>query len=533
MSLLEVHNLSLGFDAINAAGKVVSTKSIVKDVSFTVEKGQCVALVGESGAGKSLTVRSLMGLLPFACKIQSGTIHFNGQECAHNTEEDWMRIRGKDISMVFQDPLAGLNPLHHVGKQVEEVLELHTTLSKKERVEEVERLFTLVEIDRPRERMKTYPHQLSGGQRQRVMIALALANRPQLLIADEPTTSLDASVQYTILTLLESLTEKFGMSLLLISHDLKLVHRFADTIHVMQQGKIVETLNSDSQAQHEYTKTLMHGCGLSTPEENKAFFLKDHKKILDIKDLRVEFARPRLSLFTPRPPFVAVDNVSYSVSEGECLGIVGESGSGKSSLAFASLRLLESSGSIVFLGNALEHKNFKQMAPIRKDLQVVFQDPFTSLNPRMTIQDIIYEGLEVHEKFTKDELEKRLDATLNDVALPLHYKHRYPHELSGGERQRVAIARAIILKPKLIFLDEPTSSLDRALQFQIIDLMKELQNKQGISYVYISHDLNLVRLFCHNVLVLYQGKVQEQGKVEDVFTRPRSAYMKKLLEASF
>ncbi len=533
MSLLQVENLSLGFQRVDKKGKITGHKQIVNNISFNVEKGQCVALVGESGAGKSLTVRSLIGLLPFACEIMQGKIIFNGTDLSNYTEKNWMGIRGKDISMVFQDPLAGLNPLHHVGKQVEEVLELHTNLNKKERLLEVERLFDLVKLDRAKERMKAYPHQLSGGQRQRIMIAIALANTPKLLIADEPTTSLDVSVQYSILKLLEDLTSQFNMSLILISHDLKLVNNFADIMHVMQKGEIVESMLPNTKANKSYTKTLMYSSANTLEQENELYFEKEHKKILDVQKLRVEYPRPRKSLFKKSSPLVAVDNINFCLSQGECLGIVGESGSGKSSLAFASLRLLESKGKIEFLGMEIQDLNFKEMAPLRKHIQVVFQDPFTSLNPRLTIKELICEGLEVHEKLDKNTLNLRLEESLNDVSLPLHYKNRYPHELSGGERQRVAIARAIILKPKIIFLDEPTSSLDRALQFQIIDLLKTLQKKHNMAYVYISHDLNLVKLFCHNVLVMYNGKCQEKGKVKDVFANPKSDYMKKLIEASF
>ncbi len=532
MSLLEIKNLSLGFDLVDMEGKVTQQESIVKDISFSINKGECVALVGESGSGKSLTARSLMGLLPFACNIHKGDILFNGSNIVNYTEDQWMNVCGKDISMIFQDPLAGLNPLHHCGRQVEEVLELHTTLTKNQRLEEVRRLFGLVKLDDIDERMKAFPHQLSGGQRQRVMIAMALANTPQLLIADEPTTSLDVSVQYSILLLLKELREKFNMSLLLISHDLKLVNHFSDTINVMQQGRIVEKLSSLENPQHEYTKRLLYRDKGLEKRNFEEFINKEHETILNIEKLTVEYPRPRIKLFQKRAPLKAVDNVSYSVADGECLGIVGESGSGKSSLAFASLRLLKSSGKIVFLGKDIQGKAHKQMAPLRKNLQVVFQDPYTSLNPRMTIRDIICEGYRIHYPEEMHNFDKIVEEALEDVSLPINYKNRYPHELSGGERQRIAIARVLVLKPKLIFLDEPTSSLDRNLQFQVIDLLKELQQKHNIAYVYISHDLHLVRMFCHNVLVLYNGICQEQGSVEEVFENPKSPYMKTLIEAS-
>ncbi len=531
MSLLEIKNLYLGFDKVDKEGNVSQQPSIVQNLSLKIEKGECVALVGESGSGKSLTARSLMGLLPFGCNIHSGEIHFNDEITTNYKEDEWVQLRGKDISMVFQDPLAGLNPLHHVGKQVEEVLELHTSLNKVERIEEVKRLFELVKLDRVEERMKAYPHQLSGGQRQRVMIAMALANTPKLLIADEPTTALDVSVQYSILMLLKELREKFGMALLLISHDLKLVNHFSDSIHVMQKGEIVESMTSLSNPTHEYTKRLLHRDSDLETQNMEEFYARERKTVLDVKNLTVEYPRPRIKLFERRPPFKAVNRISYTVQDGECLGIVGESGSGKSSLAFASLRLIQSSGNIVFLGQDIQTKTHKQMAPLRKDIQVVFQDPYTSLNPRMTIKDIISEGYKIHNS-NLENLDEIVENALQDVSLPKNYIHRYPHELSGGERQRVAIARVLVLKPKLIFLDEPTSSLDRNLQFQVIDLLKELQRKHNISYVYISHDLHLVRMFCHSVLVLYNGVCQEQGRVDEVFARPKSKYMQRLIEAS-
>ncbi len=532
MSLLEIKNLNIGFDTVDAKGNVSKQAPIVKNVSLSIMKGECVALVGESGSGKSLTARSLMGLLPFAGSVHSGSIVWGGKEISHYTEDEWIQLRGKDISMVFQDPLAGLNPLHHCGKQVEEVLYLHTNLNKEERYKEVKRLFELVKLDNSEERMKAYPHQLSGGQRQRVMIAIALANTPRLLIADEPTTSLDVSVQYSILTLLKELREQFNMSLLLISHDLKLVNHFSDSIYVMQQGQIVESLASLDNPQHEYTKMLLHRDIDITCRDSKDFNAQEHKTILDVFRLNVEYARPRIKFFEKREPFKAVSNIDYVVRSGECLGIVGESGSGKSSLAFATLRLIKSSGTIAFLGNDLQNKSHKQMASIRKDIQVVFQDPYTSLNPRMTIKDIICEGYTIHNKKENVDLDAIVEEALEDVALPKEYKYRYPHELSGGERQRVAIARVLVLKPQLIFLDEPTSSLDRNLQFQVIDLLIDLQKKHNIAYVYISHDLHLVQMFCHSVLVLYKGACQEQGSVQEVFNNPKSPYMKRLIAAS-
>ncbi len=536
MALLEIKDLEIAFktNAIKTKNKqsIQKDKIITHKISFTIEKGQCCALVGESGAGKSLTARSLIGLLPHGCFVKSGYIKYDNDDISKFDEDDWSAIRGKNISMIFQDPLAGLNPLHHIGKQIEEVLELHTKMTKKEMEIEVLRLLELVKIQNPKDKLKCYPHQLSGGQRQRVMIAMALANRPDLLIADEPTTALDVTVQYSILKLLEDLRAQFNMALLLISHDLKLVKRFSDVIHVMQDGDIVETLKDNfDNPQHEYTKKL-----LFSDQESKFFHEKRvnsivENNILQVRGLQVEYDKPRTKLFQRKEKFIAVNQIDFDLHENECLGIVGESGSGKSSLAMAVLRLIESKGQIDFLNTNLQGKSFAEMATLRKNIQVVFQDPYASLSPRMTVANIILEGLKVHEPKSK-QFEEALDAALLDVGLPLKFKNRYPHELSGGERQRVAIARALILKPKLLILDEPTSSLDRNLQFQILDLLIDLQKKHGMSYIYISHDLSLVQLFCHRVLVMHSGLCMEQGNTQEVFANPQSAYTKLLVEAA-
>lgn len=535
--MLEVKNLSIAFKTQDAK-KIdfhdpKNYKQITYDVGFKINQGECCALVGESGSGKSLTARAMMGLLPYGGFLKSGIILFENKDFSQNTELEWQKIRGKDISMVFQDPLAGLNPLHHVGKQIEEVLKLHTNMTQKEMDEEVLRLFDLVKIDKAKERLKSYPHQLSGGQRQRIMIAMALANTPTLLIADEPTTSLDVTVQASILDLLQNLREEFKMSLLLISHDLKLVKRYSDEILVMQQGKLVESSRDGFQApQEEYTKKLLFCDDTVENFKNKVSIVNEDKIVLDIKNLSVSYDKARKSIFKKKEKFIAVDNISFSLHEGECLGIVGESGSGKSSLALAILRLIESKGDIVFLSQNLQGQTYNEMAKLRKNIQVVFQDPYSSLNPRLTIKALISEGLHVHQRKKDNDYTKEVEQALQEVGLPYDYIHRYPHELSGGERQRVAIARALILKPKFLILDEPTSSLDRNLQFQVLELLKDLQIKRNISYIYISHDLGLVRLFCNNVLVMYMGKCQEYGSIENVFNNPQSQYTKLLVSSA-
>jgi len=553
--LLEIQNLHIAFQHDNPETSTLpQMEDVVQNISLSVEKGQCVALVGESGAGKSLTARSLVGLLPLGCSIRKGKILFKGQDMSNFSEKEWTQLRGKKIGMVFQDPLAGLNPLHKVGKQVKEVLQIHTSLSAYAITKHVEELFDLVQIDNPKERMGAYPHQLSGGQRQRVMLAMAIANKPDLLIADEPTTALDASVQFAILELLQSLRTELGMGLILISHDLALVKKFSDIVHVMRNGTIVESSSSlFTKPQHEYTKMLLNTDPLkekyrslsherahvnlnieskSEGKQNNFSSPCQNAPILTVRNLHIEFQRVRTTLFSKPAPFIALDDVDFALHKGECLGIVGESGSGKSSLALAVLRLIESKGEIVLKNTALQKKNYNEMAPFRRNLQVVFQDPFSSLNPRMCVKEIIEEGLWVHEKEQSARFQQLVETVLSNVRLPKQYATRYPHELSGGERQRVAIARALVLHPEILILDEPTSSLDRSLQFQIIDLLKELQNTYGMSLIYISHDLSLIKIFCHTVLVLRRGKCMEQGPTQDIFENPRSEYFKELLSAS-
>ncbi len=535
MSLLDVQHLHVAFARADARANLEASspqayRTVVRDVSFSVEKGQCVALVGESGAGKTLTSRSIVRLLPGGARITQGRILFKGEEVASLPEKAVMALRGRKIGMVFQDPLAALNPLHHVGDQVAECLRAHEKLREEQVRSRVLDLFDLVRLDHAAERYRAYPHELSGGQRQRIMLALAVANKPDLLIADEPTTALDATVQQAILELLHDMRAELGMSLLLVSHDLGMVRRFADTVHVMRHGEIVESSSSlFADPRHEYTRALLHTGNRQWAEDVPRH---NDRPILEVRGLSVDFSRPKTRLFQrPQPPFTALDNVSFALHQGECLGIVGESGSGKSSLALAVLRLVASRGGIRFMDREIQNLTHAEMAPLRAGIQVVFQNPYLSLNPRMCVQDIVDEGLRVHAPQARDRPQRVLEA-LRDVGLSPAYASRFPHELSGGERQRVAIARALVLRPKILLLDEPTSSLDRALQFQIIELLRALQQRYGMSLIFISHDLTLVKGFCQRVLVLDKGKCVEQGPVREAFCQPGSAKLRELLKAS-
>ncbi len=528
MQLLNIQNLHISFAYANE-NQEISTHEVVHDVSFSLQEGECVALVGESGAGKTLTARSIINLLPQGACITSGKIIYQEKDLVKCSKKELNSIRGKDIGMVFQDPLAGLNPVQKIGKQIAEALQIHSRCDKNTVLKSTLELLDLVQIDRAKERLNSYPHQLSGGQRQRVMLAIAIANRPKLLIADEPTTSLDANIQRTILKLLYSLTQEFKMGLVLVSHDLGMVQHFADTVNVMQDGKIVESSKEIFiNPKHEYTQKL-----LSQEHSDYASELKPHSQsIMQVERLCVDYPRQRQSLFEKKSHFTALDSISFSLQKGECLGIVGESGSGKSSLALAILRLIKSQGKIVFSGTNFENFNHTQMAPFRKYIQVVFQDPYLSLNPRMNIMEIIGEGLLVHEELSEIELMKAIAKSLIEVGLSIDYINRFPHELSGGERQRVAIARALVLRPEILILDEPTSSLDRTLQFQIIDLLKTLQKNYEMSFIYISHDLSLVKGFCQKIIVLKDGQCLEKGFTREVFEKPKSEYVKTLLASS-
>ncbi len=526
MSLLNIKNLSVRF---SPSGRPVV--DAVQGVSFSVQPKETLALVGESGSGKSVTAFSILKLLPYPMASHpSGEIIFDNQNLLDLSDQQLRNIRGRRIGMIFQEPMTALNPLHTISKQIAETVRLHLGYSKKQALERVKELLELVEFTEGITRLDAYPHQLSGGQRQRVMIAMALACNPDLLIADEPTTALDVTIQAGIVKLLQKLQADLGMSMLLISHDLSMVKHLAHQVAVMHHGKIVEcgsTHDVFRAPKHEYTQRLIACEPTGSPEP----LAKNVSTQLEVSNLRVAFENKALFSFKKIPPKVAVNQVSLSLKQGETLGVVGESGSGKSTLAFAILRLVGSSGKVVFLGKELP-KSLKLMRSLRKDLQIIFQDPFSSLNPRFSILDVVCEGLKIHESnLPKDALQQRAEKALEQVGLQAELLSRYPHELSGGQRQRVAIARALVLNPKLVILDEPTSALDRSIQADILDLLRKLQKDLHLSYIFISHDLKVVRAMAHRMIVMHQGQIVEQGKSQEIFEKPQHAYTKTLLNA--
>lgn len=527
MSLLNVKNLSVRF---SPAGR--PHVDAVQGISFSIAPKETLALVGESGSGKSVTAFSILRLLPYPmANHPTGEILFNNKNLLTISDADIREIRGHKIGMIFQEPMTALNPLHTISKQIAETVRLHLGYSKRQALVRVKELLELVEFSEGIKRLDAYPHQLSGGQRQRVMIAMALACNPDLLIADEPTTALDVTIQASIVKLLQKLQADLGMSMLLISHDLGMVKHLAQQVAVMHQGKIVETGGAKhvfSSPNHPYTKRLIACEPAGFPEP-----LKQKSSIqLDVRDLRVRFQNQKLFSLKKFPPKIAVDNVSLFLKEGETLGVVGESGSGKSTLAFAILRLINSTGKIVFLNQELP-ATLKEMRHLRKDLQIIFQDPFSSLNPRFSIVEVVCEGLRVHEvNLDSALLYQRAQQALEQVGLNATFLERYPHELSGGQRQRVAIARALVLKPKLVILDEPTSALDRSIQADILNLLSRLQKKHQLSYIFITHDLKVVRVMAHRMLVMHQGKIVEQGNAHDIFEKPQHVYTKALLDAA-
>jgi microcin C transport system ATP-binding protein len=493
-----------------------------------------VALVGESGSGKSVSALSVLKLLPYpAASHPSGSIRFRGRELLSLSENDIRGIRGNDISIIFQEPMTSLNPLHTIEDQIVEIMQLHgnvgTTAARARTVE----LLTQVGIPDPQTRLKSYPHQLSGGQRQRVMIAMALANEPDLLIADEPTTALDVTVQAQILTLLAEIRARLGMSLLFITHDLGIVRRIADRVCVMNGGKIVEHGPVEqvfTAPKHPYTKALL----AAEPKPDPAPPRPDAPVVMSTDNLRVWFPIKRGFLRRTVGHIKAVDGVSLAVRQGETLGVVGESGSGKTTLGLALLRLISSNGPIVFLGNDIQGLRFKQMRPFRRDMQIVFQDPFGSLSPRMSVGDIVAEGLTVHQpQLSQEEREERVVKALNDVGLDPETRFRYPHEFSGGQRQRISIARAAVLEPNFVVLDEPTSALDMLLQAQMVDLLRELQRKRDLTYMFISHDLRVVASLASHLIVMRQGKVVEEGPAAELFKNPQTDYTRALFAAAF
>jgi len=527
-SLLEVRDLSVAFGT--GAREVLA----VDRVSFSIGKGEIVALVGESGSGKSVTALSVMKLLPYpSAHHPSGEVIFKGKELLHASEREIRAVRGDDITIVFQEPMTSLNPLHTIEKQIAEIIQLHNPMSNERARQRILDLLGRVGIPDPAGRLDSYPHQLSGGQRQRVMIAMALANEPDLLIADEPTTALDVTVQAQILKLLKEQQQRLGMSMLFITHDLGIVRKLADRVCVMQRGKIVEQGEVErvfTAPEHPYTKALL----AAEPKPDPAPPRPDAPEIVRADKIKVWFPIKRGVLRKTIGHIKAVDGVSVSVRKGETLGVVGESGSGKTTLGLALLRLISSDGPIVFLGQSIQGLQFKAMRPIRRDMQIVFQDPYGSLSPRMSVADIIAEGLEVHSpKLTREERDARVVTALTDVGLDPDTRHRYPHEFSGGQRQRIALARAVVLEPTFVVLDEPTSALDMLIQAQMVDLLRDLQKRRELTYMFISHDLRVVAALASRLLVLRNGKVVEEGAAADLFKAPKTAYTRALFAAAF
>ncbi|MBV8042193.1 microcin C ABC transporter ATP-binding protein YejF [Pluralibacter sp.] len=525
--LLAIDNLSIAFTAQG------QQRIVVRDLSLQVNAGETLALVGESGSGKSVSALSVLRLLPSPpVSYPGGDIHFHGQSLLQADERTLRGIRGNRIAMIFQEPMVSLNPLHNLEKQLYEVLSLHRGMRKEAARAEILDCLDRVGIRRARERLTDFPHQLSGGERQRVMIAMALLTRPELLIADEPTTALDVSVQAQILQLLGELKRELNMGLLFITHNLSIVRRLADNVAVMQDGRRVEQNSASAlfaNPQHPYTVKLLN----SEPSGDPVPLTDNSAPLLQVENLQVSFPVRRGILRRIVDNNLVVKNLSFTLRAGETLGLVGESGSGKSTTGLALLRLIASQGEMTFDGQPLQGRNRQQMLPLRHRIQVVFQDPNSSLNPRLNVLQIVEEGLRVHQPaLTPAQREAEVVRVMQEVGLDPETRWRYPAEFSGGQRQRIAIARALILKPQLIVLDEPTSSLDRTVQAQILTLLKTLQQKHRLAYIFISHDLHVVRSLCHQVIVLRQGEVVEQGDCQRVFDSPAQAYTRQLLELS-
>ncbi|MFD1802378.1 microcin C ABC transporter ATP-binding protein YejF [Mixta tenebrionis] len=525
--LLSINHLSIAFRRGSAE------RLVVDDISLAVEAGETLALVGESGSGKSITALSVMRLLPSPPALwPQGEILFAGKDILRADERTLQQLRGNRMAMIFQEPMVSLNPLHTLEKQLYEVLSLHRGMRREAARAEMLSCLDRVGIRNARARLADYPHQLSGGERQRVMIAMALLTQPELLIADEPTTALDVTVQAQILTLLKELKQELNMGLLFITHNFNIVRQLADSVSVMQNGKIVEHNRCDrlfAAPQHPYTRQLIDAEPAGRPEPIDASL----PPLLEVKNLQVSFAVKRGLLRRVTHQHHAVKGLSFSLRPGESLGLVGESGSGKSTTGLALLRLIASQGEIRFAGQPLQNLSRRQMLPWRPRLQVVFQDPNSSLNPRLSVLQIIEEGLRVHRPaLTAQQREEQVIEAMQEVGLDPATRHRYPAEFSGGQRQRIAIARALILQPQLVILDEPTSSLDRSVQKQILELLKKLQREHRIAWIFISHDLQVVRALCHQVIVLRQGEVIEQGECAQLFATPQQAYTRQLMAQS-
>lgn len=524
--LLSINDLSISFNG---------QPPLVRGLDIQVHAGETLALVGESGSGKSISALSVLRLLDARhVSYPSGQILFHDEDLLKAPENRLRQVRGRQISMIFQEPMTSLNPLHTVEKQISETLALHKGLRGDQARARCLELLQLVGIDDPKSRLASYPHQLSGGQKQRVMIAMALANEPELLIADEPTTALDVTVQKQVLELLQQLQEKLGMAILLITHNLTIVRRYADRVVVMEQGQLVEQATVETlftTPQHPYTKRLLDAEPPESPPARPD--IENATLLLRVRDLNVRFTMAKTLLGRVKSSFHAVQDVNFELERGQTLGIVGESGSGKTTIGHALLKLTAASGHIDLDGQPLANLNQRQFRPFRKRIQIVFQDPFGSLSPRMSIAEIVQEGLEIHTPDTPEAQDALVVQALTDVGLNPQDRHRYPHEFSGGQRQRVAIARALVLQPDLIILDEPTSALDRTVQKQVIELLQSLQRKYALSYIFISHDLAVVRALSHKLLVLQHGRIVEYGKAAEIFAAPEQPYTRELLNAAF
>ncbi|SHJ24896.1 microcin C transport system ATP-binding protein [Aureimonas altamirensis DSM 21988] len=522
--LLDVRNLSVAF------GRTLA----VDDVSFSIAPGETLALVGESGSGKSVSALSVLKLLPYpSASHPGGVVLYGGHDLLRADEKELRGIRGNRISMIFQEPMSSLNPLHTIEKQVGEIMKVHRGLTDRQARERTLELLHQVNIRDPEKRLNAYPHQLSGGQRQRVMIAMALANEPDLLIADEPTTALDVTVQAQILELLKKLQAERGMAMLFITHDLGIVRRIADRVCVMFKGKLVEEGRTEeifAHPRHSYTKHLL----AAEPKGRPPAANENASLVMEGRDVKVWFP-VRTGLMRRVSDHVkAVDGVDVAVRAGQTVGIVGESGSGKTTLGLALTRMIASRGEILFEGERIDERSFAEMRPLRKRIQIVFQDPYGSLSPRMPVADIVAEGLSIHaSELSIEAREARVVSALREVGLDPETRFRYPHEFSGGQRQRVAIARAMVLNPRFVMLDEPTSALDMSVQAQVVDLLRDLQKKHDLAYLFISHDLKVVRALANHIIVMRNGKVVESGPAEDVFERPRTDYTKALMAAAF
>ncbi len=527
--LLQIENLGVQF----RQGEDVVTA--VKEASLHVDEGETVALVGESGSGKSVTALSVLQLLPYPAAVHTpgSSITFRGKQLVGASERELQQVRGDRISMIFQEPMTSLNPLHVVEKQISEVLMVHKGMSQQAARARALELLELVRIPQPEQRLSAYPHTLSGGQRQRVMIAMSLANEPDLLIADEPTTAVDVTVQAQLLKLLEDLRARLRMSMLLITHDLRVVRKMADRVYVMYAGEIVESGPVErvfDQPQHPYTKRLL----AAQPGGNPAPVAPNAPVVMKGDNVKVWFPVRRGVLRRTVGHIKAVDGISLRVHEGQTVGVVGESGSGKTTLGLALLRLEQSQGGIQFLGREIQALRAKPLRPLRREMQIVFQDPFGSLSPRLSVAQIVGEGIEVHQLADSPaEREQLIIDALKEVGLDPESRHRYPHEFSGGQRQRVAIARAMVLKPRFVVLDEPTSALDMSVQAQIVDLLRELQQRHQLAYLFISHDLSVVRALSDEVIVMRDGQLVEHGPAKQIFDKPREPYTRALISAAF